>query len=43
MAEARARRREPSASKSDLYGIQTRDIKRKKVDAGKATPIVSEP
>lgn len=42
MVEARVRRGEQFASKSNLPGIQTWDIKKKKMDIIKESPIVPE-
>lgn len=43
MTKARARRGDQSNSKSDLTGIQTRALKRKKVDIIKEVFIISDP
>lgn len=43
VAEARARRGDQSASKSDLMGIQTRALKRKKLDVSKVAFVTSDP
>lgn len=42
MVEARERRGERAASKSDMSGIQTQTLKRKKTNTVKAAAVVSE-
>lgn len=43
MVEQKVRRGEQSTSKSDMSGIKTWTLKRKKIGAVKAAPVVSEP